>query len=279
MSTLAQQQSQLLDALFAWPAPSAIENIAVYAYSTGARGLKAYQSNGHMLAERALLAAYPVVACMLGAASFADLARALWHAHPSERGDLAQWGDALADFMAESPQLADVPYVPDVARLEWALHQCATAADAQADLPSLALLTDTDPDALTLRLAPGCAVLPSRYPTVACVLAHAPCGQSSPHSTSSSSTPTPEALADLAQRLQARQAQTAMVWRAGYKPQTRAALVGEADFVSTLLAGHSVGAALSSAPSLDVSHWLSTAVHEGLLLGVAPFTPPISTPT
>ena len=80
MSTLATQQQALLEALLAWPADDAMQKIAAHAIDPRARGLKAYQANGHALAERALQAAYPVVAQLLGDESFADLARALWHA-------------------------------------------------------------------------------------------------------------------------------------------------------------------------------------------------------
>ena len=84
-SLLAQQQA-LLNALFDWPRPDATQFIAAYARQSCARGLKVYQANGHLLAERALQAAYPVVAQLLGGESFADLARAVWHAHPPLRG-------------------------------------------------------------------------------------------------------------------------------------------------------------------------------------------------
>ena len=56
MSLLAQQQA-LLDTLFAWPRPDATQFIATHAHQSCARGLKVYQANGHVLAERALQAA------------------------------------------------------------------------------------------------------------------------------------------------------------------------------------------------------------------------------
>ena len=52
-NTLAVQQQALLDALLAWPADEAIQKIATCVIDLRARGLKAYQSNGHALAERA----------------------------------------------------------------------------------------------------------------------------------------------------------------------------------------------------------------------------------
>ncbi|MFZ2309369.1 MAG: DNA-binding domain-containing protein [Rhodoferax sp.] len=252
-SDLARQQQVLLDALLTWPADDATKTVAAYAIDPRARGLKAYQANGHMLAERALQAAYPVLAQLLGGESFADLARALWHAHPPTRGDVACWGGDLAAFVQTSAQLQDESYLADVARVEWALHQCAGAPDASADLPTLALLTSEDPDQLRLMLAPGCAVLRSAWPVAAILGAHRD-GQPS--------------LAEAGAMLQSGVAQDVLVWRAGLRPEARAAVPGEGDLVQALLEGISLGQALERAPALDFGQWLPMAVQSGLVLAV-----------
>jgi hypothetical protein len=252
-SDLARQQQVLLDALLTWPADDATKTVAAYAIDPRARGLKAYQANGHMLAERALKAAYPVLAQLLGGESFADLARALWHAHPPTRGDVACWGGDLAVFVQTSAQLQDESYLADVARAEWALHQCAGAPDANANLSTLALLTSDDPDQLRLMLAPGCAVLRSAWPVAAILGAHRD-GQPS--------------LAEAGAMLQSGVAQDVLVWRAGLRPGARAAVPGEGDLVQALLEGISLGQALERAPALDFGQWLPMAVQSGLVLAV-----------
>ena len=159
MNTLMLQQQSLLDALFARPgspqATSALHQLNTWIEPRASRGLMAYQANGHALAERCLPAAYPVVAQLIGQDSVHALARDLWHRHPPVGGDLAQWGDALPAFLSDNEQLADVPYLADVARVEWALHRAASAPDADPDLPSFGRLSTEDPESLTLRLAPG----------------------------------------------------------------------------------------------------------------------------
>ncbi|MBI2748186.1 MAG: putative DNA-binding domain-containing protein [Burkholderiales bacterium] len=250
---LARQQQVLLDALLAWPADDAIKKVAAYAVDPRARGLKAYQANGHMLAERALQAVYPVLAQLLGGESFADLARALWHAHPPTRGDVACWGGDLAAFVQTSAQLQDEPYLADVARAEWALHQCAGAPDASADLSTLALLTSEDPDQLTLALAPGCTALRCAWPVAAILGAHRD-GKPS--------------LQEAGALLRAGVAQDVLVWRAGLRPAVREAVAGEVDVVQALLDGASLGGALERAPALDFGQWLPMAVQTGLALAV-----------
>ncbi|MBC7916819.1 MAG: putative DNA-binding domain-containing protein [Rhodoferax sp.] len=263
MSALALQQAALLDALFAWPAADAMKNIAILAIDPGARGLKAYQSNGHLMAERVLGAAYPVLAQMVGDESFGDLARALWHAHPPVCGDLGRWGEALPAFVETSAQLRDEPYLADVARLEWCLHLCATAPDAAANPASVALLTQHDPADLTLLLAPGCAVVSSRWPIASIVSAHL---DGSP------------SLAELGEMLRNRVAQNAVVWRKGFQPSARLTLPGEAGLLDALLFGDSLGQALEreGCAALDFAQWFPHAIQTGLVLGVAPHTP--STP-
>jgi hypothetical protein len=253
MSRLAEQQQILLDALFAWPPDNAMKVIAGHAFDTGSRGLKAYQTNGHVLAERALQGAYPVVAQLLGTDSFAALARALWHAHPPHRGDIAQWGDMLPKFVQTSAQLQDEPYLTDVALAEWTLHQCAAMANATPQLSTLALLTTHDPAKLSVELASGCSVLRSPWPLASLLGAHL------------YDTP---GLQEVGQQLRGRVAQDALIWRAGLRPRVREAAPGEFLFIQSLLKGDSVSAALDGAPLLDFTAWLPVAVHSGLFVNL-----------
>lgn len=263
MSALAAQQAVLLDALFAWPAENAMENVAAYAHDPGARGLRAYQANGHAMAHSVLGAAYPVLSQMVGADSFADLARALWHAHPPTCGDLGCWGAALPAFVESSAQLQDEPCLADVARLEWCLHLCATAPDAAADAGSLALLTQHDPAELALLLAPGCAVVRSAWPIASILSAHLDDAPS---------------FAEVGVMLREQVAQDAVVWREGFRSRSRQTWLGETAFLQALLSGVSLGQALDAGGSaaLDFAQWFPHAIQTGLVLGAARYTP--STP-
>jgi hypothetical protein len=255
MSTLATQQQALLAALFAWPPQEAALRLNAYAGGVGSapqRGLQVYQANGHMLAQRALHATYPVLAQMLGDDSFADLARAFWHAHPPLRGDIAQWGCELADFLRQSEQLQNEPFLPDVARAEWALHRCATAPDREADLASFALLITEDPQTLALQLAPGVTTLASQWPLASVLLAHL---ERSP------------SFDEVAADLQAQRAQAVVIWRAGLQPKLRQVLAGEPGLLQSLKAGMALEPALDAAPDIDFSQWFALAVQTGLVLG------------
>ncbi|MGQ0708918.1 MAG: HvfC/BufC family peptide modification chaperone [Rhodoferax sp.] len=249
---LSEQQGALLAVLFDGQPQNAIENIANELMNTRARGIKAYQSNGHALAQRALQAAYPVLLQLLGPESFAELARAYWHAEPPRCGDVGCWGEGLAAWVQDDAQLASAPYLADVARCEWALHRAALAADAAPDAASLALLAQHDADGLGLALGPGAALVRSAWPVATLWAAH----QSQP----------PD-LAQARQRLAQGVAEDAVVWRQGWRAQLRLAWPGEAALLQALLAGQTLGAALDQAgDALDVAQWLPMALHSGLVL-------------
>jgi len=255
MTTLARAQEALVDALFAWPAQEAVQRLESFARGVGAspqRGLLAYQANGHMLAARALQAAYPVVAQLLGDESFAHLARAHWHAHPPTRGDIAQWGAELPLFIQSDPQLSVEPYLPDVARVEWRLHCASTAMDQEAHWTSLALLTEEDPQTLGLTLAPGTSWVCSAWPVASIWLAHS---QEAP------------SLAEAGALIRQRVPQDCVVWRQGLSPQLRQALPGEFTLLDALGSGAALEPALSVANTLDFTQWLPLAIQTGLVLG------------
>lgn len=246
--SLAEQQNQLLASIFAAGAGTAA--------NPSSRGLAAYRANAHASAQRALQAVYPVLEQLIGADNFSYLARDFWHQCPPQRGDLAQWGEDLAAFVAASQQLASTPYLADVARTEWALHACALAGDATQDIASFTLLTQHDPQALALRMAPGACVLRSAYPAAAITLAHQGVGS----------------LDDAASLLRAGTAQAALVWRQGFAPRLRVLHEAELAFTAATCEGRALSTALDAAPAnFDFSTWLATQVRDGLLLGVNVF--------
>ena len=258
MSTLAQQQQALLEAVLGRWDERALAGAVTQADGLRHRGLRAYRSNGQALAQRALSAAFPVVAQLLGDDSFAGLARAFWHACPPRRGDMAQWGGDLAEFIAADAQLRDEAYLAEVARLEWLLHGVATAADAAPQPDSFRLLLNIDPDRLALRLAPAAACLSSAWPVGSLILAHVGGG------------PTLEQAAHL---MQQQVGETVLVWRQGYKPCLKPLPAAQAALMQSLLAGDSLGQALRQAgDSLDLTQWLQEAVGMGWLLGAFEIT-------
>ena len=250
MTGLAAQQQALLQLLFPVATPPCVSSPGQPLHDE--RGLRAYRTNGLAVAERSMSACFPVLAQLLGAESFAALSREFWMTHPPTCGDLAQWGDALPQFLQTKTQLADEPYLPDVARVEWALHAAAGAADQAADMASFALLASADAASATLLLAGATQTLQSDYPTASIVNAHLLGAPS---------------LAEAGAMLRAGTGEHALVWRAGLRPRVRPCGADEAALVTALLRGTSLLEALEAAPGLDFQGWLTMAVQSGLALG------------
>ena len=108
---------------------------------------------------------YPVLRRLVGEACFAQAARAYIGGHLSTSGDLHAYGEDFPACLAGYPPVAGLAYLPDVARLEWAVHQVFHAADpGPADLERLAALLGPDCASRGLVLSPACRLLASPYP-------------------------------------------------------------------------------------------------------------------
>ena len=222
------------------------------------RGLQAYQANAGALAERALAAAFPTLQELLGDESFANLARAFWHHAPPGRGDIGTWGHDLASFVAAAPDLADEPYLPDVARLEWAVHEAQSAANSELDASSLAVLADQDPQSIWFRPRPGTQVLVSLHPVASIWQAHR-----------QAATTGVDRFAAVRQAFAERQAQTALIWRDDWAVQVVALDLADALLTQALCQGLSLGRALEQVathhPGFEFEAWLVTALRRGWL--------------
>lgn len=263
LSTLALQQNDLLNIIFTTNniANKPINTPAIVLNNTSSRGILAYRANASASAARSLHSVYHVTAQLIGDEAFEHLARDFWAHHPPVRGDLAQWGDELSAFITRIDALQTEPYLSDVAKAEWALHTAAIAPDKAVDLASFSLLAEQDADSVTLDLASGITLIHSAYPLASLLTAHLyPDVADSP------------SFEDVGQKLRDGTPEIVLVWRHDLRPMLRCCDVGEAQFMTQLLTGASLLAALEALPSdesaqLDINVWLPQAVHSGLLLG------------
>lgn len=224
-------------------------------------GIAAYRGNAAAIAARALAGAYPTVAELIGAESFAALARDLWRTNPPERGDLGEWGGVLPAFIAASAQLAEEPYLADCAALDWAVHRASRAADAvQGPLLPIEALADTDPARVALRLHPGAAIVESAAPIVAIWLAHQRPADDA------------ERFADVRAAFAAEsgpRAETAFVWREGLRVRVTALDRADLAFTRALIEGGPLAAALDATdPSFAFDRWLPHALAARWLAGL-----------
>lgn len=257
-----ERQQRLLDAIQSTGSFAALDGWAVASVPTARtatlqRRLGAYVAHAGATAERVLSAAYPTVQALVGDEAFALLARALWRRHPPRRGDVGWFGEALPGFIADDEQLADVPYLGDVARLEWALTRAESAADATSDTASFQWLTEIDPEALSAVLAPGAALITSVWPVHAVWQAHQVGAEE------------PDPFAAARRALQAQVAETAWVWRAGWKARVCCVGARDARFLQALTEQASLSQALNEAGAdFDFAACLQQGLTQGWWLGM-----------
>ena len=89
-----------------------------------------YRNNVVVGLIEALATAFPVIEKLLGAENFRVLAGAYVRAYPPRSALMMFYGDHLPAFLQGFEPVADLGYLPDVARLELAIRRCYHAADA-----------------------------------------------------------------------------------------------------------------------------------------------------
>ncbi len=123
-----------------------------------------YRGNLTVTWEKTLSNAYPVLRMLVGEEFFGGLSRAYGAAYPSGSGDLNLFGADFADFLTDFPHVADWPYLPDMARWEWALHRAHYAPDAPAmTAAALAAFTPEQMERARFQLHPACRLLASEW--------------------------------------------------------------------------------------------------------------------
>lgn len=112
-----------------------------------------------------LESAFPVVVRLVDRRFFAYAADAYVRAHPPESPCLFEYGRTFPDFLAGFEPCRHLAYLPDVARLEWALHAAAHAEDAPPIGPgALAGVPEADLPRARLALHPSVAHVASPWP-------------------------------------------------------------------------------------------------------------------
>lgn len=115
---------------------------------------------------RTLSESFPAVRALVGTAFFEQLVHRHAALHPSRSGDLCDYGRQFAELIEESPEaLAPVPYLADVARLEWLRQEAALAPDARITPERHRLrVVSHNQRGLQAMLHPSVRAIPSAFP-------------------------------------------------------------------------------------------------------------------
>ena len=230
--SLERQQAEFAAALIDAAATTRVGRLLADPATAGER-LRLYRGGIAATRLHALSSAYPVVRTLVGAEYFAGLCDAYAVRYPGTSGDLNLFGASLAQFVGGFASAASLPYLADVATLEWAVHRAYYAADAQP-LPRERLATLTPAALLTQRFAlqPACVWLTSKFPIATIWQAH-------------------QAGSGVALPADLLHAETALVVRPRWQVEVRLSSLAETAVLAELRGGATIGTAIEAGIAAD----------------------------
>jgi len=115
--------------------------------------------------RKGLSATYPAIEKLVGTGYFSILADEYARRCPSRSGDVGRHAEHFAEFLRAHPCARELPYLRDVARLEWCIEESFHEAEhVPLSLTRLAGVPVDQCERLRLLLAPSCRLLSSAFP-------------------------------------------------------------------------------------------------------------------
>jgi hypothetical protein len=214
------------------------------------RRLAVYRNNVRHALSSVLEAAFPVVRQLIGAECFTATALAFVVEHPPRRPALYEYGGDFPAFLGRFRPLAELPWLADVARLEWARNEALFAAEREPLTPArLAAVPPAELPHLRLAPQPSARWLESPWPIHAIWGAHQPAGG-------------PLEAVDL------ERAETVLVWRQHGAVRQRLLTGGELALLAAFAAQQPLAEAVDAAGRRDSTFDFATALAKLLSGGV-----------
>jgi hypothetical protein len=203
--------------------------------------LSVYRNTMRGTLGNALRLSYPAVQRLVGEAFFDGAAQIFAAAHPPRCADLYAYGEEFANFLQHFAPAASLAYLPDVARLEWAVNRALHAPDAPAlDLSQLGGLAPDDHGRVRFTPHPSMTLLRCAHPADAiwrAVLQGDDAAMAAIDLTSGSVHLLVQRLADEVEVLRLDESE----WR----------------FAEALFGGKTLGEALAALPDAPAAEWLA----------------------
>ncbi|WP_430396897.1 DNA-binding domain-containing protein [Ferrovibrio sp.] len=212
-----------------------------------------YRNNVQASLAAALEARFPVIRRLVGDEFCRALMLSFLRTAPPNGPVLARYGAGLADFLENFPPARELPYLADMARLEWARSEVYHAADASAlRIDALAQLPQDKLPAARLLLHPALRLVVSAYPIVSLWHTNAHDAEVRPLS---------DTLAG----------EAALITRPHLEVLVTALPEGGAAFLAALLRGAAFAEAAEAAgPEADLPRLLATLFDAGAIAGIKP---------
>lgn len=217
-----------------------------------------YRNNVAASLVEALADSFPVVQALVGAEFFRAMAHEFVRTSPPASPVLACYGEDIPDFVATFTPAATVPYLGDVARLEYARVLAFHAADAApVPAPELAALL-ADPHrlpGLRLQLSPSLRLLRSDWAIASLWAAHQVGAQQAD---------------DMLAKIDPAIGENVLVVRCRWEVEVRVLAAGDCRFLEELLAGRALieaSMAVADFPDFDLAAALALLLRAEAITG------------
>jgi hypothetical protein len=164
MPKLLELQMQLRRAVLGGDMAELVGAIRADGLDSAAR-LRIHRNHAFATLGAVLEGNFPVVCRLVDKRFFAYAAHEYLRENPPHSHCLVEYGTDFGDFLAAFEACKDLPYLPDVARFEWALNRAAMVREpAPLQIEALAAVSPEKAAGLALRLQPSVSYFVSRWP-------------------------------------------------------------------------------------------------------------------
>ena len=239
------------------PAQSCPPGLTTWNGSDPARRFAVYRNNVIVSLVDALADTFAVTQELVGTPFFRAMAREFAYANPPTSPLLAFYGDTLPDYIEHFPPATSVPYLADVARLEYLRVRAYHASDLEpvrAEAIAAALGDEAALPFLKLAIHPAVGVLDSNAAAVSLWAAH-------------------QGIGDLAAVIPD-VPETALVLRDGLEVEVMRISRATGVFIAALKRGAPLGEAVESAqrvdPAFDATASLAMLIQKNAITALHP---------
>jgi len=164
MRQLAELQSTFGDIVLGGDVAQ-LENLIIADGIPASQRLALHRNNTTILLTDALAATFNVVSRLVGDEFFAYAARGFIRAHPPKSPALFEYGQEFAEYLEAMPETAQLPYLGDVARLEWLVNDAFHANDKKPlPIEGMVFIEEDYYSRLVLEPHPAFRIINSPYP-------------------------------------------------------------------------------------------------------------------
>ena len=168
-------QGDFIDALFGGDKAPAVSHVIGDDTLTAEQRFGIYSGSVHGILTQALGVMFPICKSLVGDDFFDNMCKIFIDQNPPATSFFAEYGAALPEFIKSFEHVNDLPYLHDVARLEW-IRQTIWHEEASqtSDFSGLATLSEDDQSNVVFKLSNRMRLIKSDYRIDELWFAHQP---------------------------------------------------------------------------------------------------------